>query len=55
MKIWDVHKRKFRQTLKGHNNWVRTAQFSLDSRMVASGSDDRSIRLWDLERESVVH
>lgn len=55
VKIWDVHKRKFRQTLKGHSNWVRTAQFSLDSRMIASGSDDRSIRLWDLSTENVVH
>lgn len=29
-------------------NWVKSAQFSSDSRMIASGSDDRTVRVWDI-------
>lgn len=29
-------------------NWVKSAQFSNDSRMIASGSDDRTVRIWDM-------
>jgi centriolar protein POC1 len=70
VKIWDVEKRRFIQSFKGdpigdssdkenkfqgHQNWVRSAQFSLDSRMVASGSDDRTVKLWDVVQGSGIH
>lgn len=42
---------KFKQSFGGHTNWVKSAQFSADSRMVASGSDDRTVRIWDVEHE----
>ncbi|KAI9765657.1 MAG: hypothetical protein M1840_007214 [Geoglossum simile] len=35
------------QTLDGHFGWVPSVSFSHDSRLVASGSADTSVQLWD--------
>ncbi|NER31860.1 MAG: WD40 repeat domain-containing protein, partial [Symploca sp. SIO1C4] len=37
------------QTLKGHSDSVRTVAISPDGQMLASGSDDQTIKLWNLE------
>jgi WD40 repeat protein/energy-coupling factor transporter ATP-binding protein EcfA2 len=33
----------------GHNNWIYSVQFSPNGKMLASGSADSTIKLWDLE------
>ncbi|KAK4652678.1 HNWD NOD-like receptor pc3 [Podospora pseudocomata] len=36
-----------RQTLEGHRGWVRSVAFSPDSKWVASGLDDSTIKIWE--------
>ena len=35
--------------IKGHTAEVRSVDFSPDGKMIASGSGDKSVRVWDTE------
>ncbi|KAH0542923.1 hypothetical protein FGG08_002692 [Glutinoglossum americanum] len=48
IKIWDAATGKHSQTLEGHLAGISTIAWSPDSKTLASGSDDKSIRLWDI-------
>ncbi len=41
--------------LSGHEGWVRSVCFCPDSPWLVSGSDDRTVRLWDVESGHRVH
>ena len=48
IKLWDMETREQFATLEGHADWVRPLRFS-DGTTLASGSDDGTILLWDLQ------
>lgn len=46
IKIWNAKTGNHEHTLEGHLAGVSTIAWSPDSLLLASGSDDKTIRLW---------
>jgi WD40 repeat protein len=40
---------KLRYTLRGHSDWINRIAWSPDGKILASGSEDQTIRLWDVQ------
>jgi WD40 repeat protein len=41
------------QPFQGHEDWVNSVAFSPDGKQIVSGSDDKTIRLWDLQGNQI--
>jgi len=46
VRLWNPQTNKLLQTLSGHSGPVRALAVSHDGTMIATGSDDKSIRIW---------
>ena len=40
--------------LSGHKDWVRSLTFSVDGTLLASGSDDKTAKLWDIQTGGII-
>ncbi len=48
IRIWDAETgAAVGAPLEGHNDWVRSVAYSANGKYIVSGSDDRTIRVWD--------
>jgi WD40 repeat protein len=48
VKLWDVTSGKNIASLEGHTNMVRCVAFRPDGKALVTGSEDGTIRLWDM-------
>ena len=46
--MWNVETGKLIKTLEGHTRFVNSINFSPDGKYLASGSDDKTIKLWNV-------
>lgn len=47
--MWDIASRSIKNQFTGHDQDIYSLDFARNGRIIASGSGDRSVRLWDLE------
>jgi glucose repression regulatory protein TUP1 len=52
--VWDIQSRQIKHQFTGHEQDIYSLDFARNGKIIASGSGDRSVRLWDLERNEQV-
>jgi WD40 repeat protein len=51
---WNTEERKSIRTVDAHSKWIRQLALSPDQKLLATASDDMSVRLWDTQSGSSV-
>ena len=50
-----IAKKSQLESLIGHSDWIRSLAFSPDSKTLLSSSNDKTVRLWDMETGQLLH
>jgi WD40 repeat protein len=48
IKLWDAYTGEIIKTLQGHSEGVSDIAWSGEGDLIASASDDKTVRIWDL-------
>src|SRR5260370_15623133 len=52
--IWNVESEQVERILTGHSDIVKNVSWSPDGSMIASGSNDATIRVWDAQSGALI-
>jgi WD40 repeat protein len=52
--IWDIRRKRFGNYLLGHSDNVNSVDVSLDGIWLASGSEDQTVKVWNLDTGGIV-
>ena len=53
MEAAEVVVMKHRCIYRGHANWINAVAWSPDSKHIASGSDDKTVQVWQMEGATI--
>ena len=54
MRLWDVRSAAVLRTLHGHTDYIRAIAFSPDGKLLASASNDTTIKVWDTDSGAAI-
>ena len=54
VKLWNSETFECLMTFSGHSGRIFSLCFSPDSKTLAAGSEDRTINIWDLEKQTEI-
>ena len=51
IRIWNMKSQRMKFDLIGHQNMVSALKFSADAKTLVSGSNDRTLKIWDISKQ----
>lgn len=54
VQIWEIQSGQIRNQFAGHEQDIYSLDYSADGRLIASGSGDRTVRVWDVTKNQCV-
>ena len=52
VKLWDVSTGECKKTFTGYESWVRRIALTKDGQTFVSGSDDQTIIVWNMDKQT---